>query len=508
MRARVGAATLNATWVAHIPAIATLVDAGALSVGAPYGAVAFDCPGTTASLDATIRSAREVTVTSDVPVWPVINDDFFDVFGVSGRQQVVEYLASQVVPPTLVLQTRLVGQTLSTHIAAWRNAFAAAAATATTLRVLVTREHYLGCPVEAERIEWFDLAAARAATAFGRVDTPFSGALKWVIEQLEMRRQSPAESHLSVYLDPQAEADMRGALFRYWVREAEIIATNNPGPIDRLIFVRGATHLLASHRDCLRAKAAPAPSQSTTLAAPLKAKIAVVVHLHYSELWPDFEAALASIAEPFDLYVSTAIGMDQSVAAMIRTTHPDANVIAVENRGRDVWPFFAVHARFNLLRYELICKVHSKRSKHIAAGTSLPIAVVDGNDWRQQLLMGLLGSTQMVDKILRAFEDPAVGMICPAEFIKPIATGTVGSRRRLGHLLQKLELQVPESAQFAAGTMFWARTAAIAPLLRASFRNMDFEAERGQVDFTLHHAIERIFGSVVSSLGFRLVSLD
>jgi len=493
---------LKATWVAHIPAITSLTDAGAVPVRAPYGAIAFDCPAANVSLESTIRSAREARTALGMPVWPMVNDDFFSRFGANGQHQLVEFLTSQGAPPasTLILHSRLVERELAKKVSAWRQAVAAMAAVA-TLRVIVTREPHLSSPAEAERIEWFELDAAQTATAFGGVDSPYSGALKWVVERLELLRQSPAESHLSVYIDPAAETDSRRACFRYWITEAEIIATNNPGVMDRLLLVRGATHLLASQRALPPALHAPPEPMRRDLRT---ARIAVVLHMHYPELWPDFATGLASISEPFDLYVSTGIGIDRSVAAVVHATHPNAMVIAVENRGRDVWPFFAVHARFDLASYSLICKAHSKRSQHFAAGTVLPVAVTDGNDWRQQLLTGLMGSPQTVSEILAKFDDPSVGMVCPAAFIKTIATGTSRSKRRVEHLMRELELQVPESAQFAAGTMFWARTAAIEPLLLADFQSNNFEAERGQVDFTLHHAIERIFGLVVSALGFHI----
>jgi len=58
------------------------------------------------------------------------------------------------------------------------------------------------------------------------------------------------------------------------------------------------------------------------------------------------------------------------------------------------------------------------------------------------------------------------------------------------------------SGYFPAGTMFWARLAALTPLATLPDAALDFEREAGQVDGTLHHAYERMMALVAASAGY------
>ena len=55
---------------------------------------------------------------------------------------------------------------------------------------------------------------------------------------------------------------------------------------------------------------------------------------------------------------------------------------------------------------------------------------------------------------------------------------------------------------FPSGSMFWARSAALRPLLDLRLGFDDFQAEAGQTDGTLAHAIERLYFLVCEQAGF------
>jgi lipopolysaccharide biosynthesis protein len=55
---------------------------------------------------------------------------------------------------------------------------------------------------------------------------------------------------------------------------------------------------------------------------------------------------------------------------------------------------------------------------------------------------------------------------------------------------------------FASGSMFWARSAALRPVLDLRLRTTDFPPETGQIDGTTAHALERLLLYACEHAGF------
>jgi lipopolysaccharide biosynthesis protein len=239
----------------------------------------------------------------------------------------------------------------------------------------------------------------------------------------------------------------------------------------------------------------------TDLTSSSPAHIGVVVHVHYPDLLDEIVEGLAAIPIQFDLIVtnssSSPLAIDRSL--LPRMTH--LTILEIENRGRDILPLVSVVNAGLLDPYQVVLKVHTKRSEwrdsHQLKGT--------GAEWRRRLLNELLGDSVNVTSILNAFAtSPNLGLVTAVgSRLGPEYWGD--NQAVTASLLRRLELDLPRELQFAAGSMYWIRGFVLQGLRALGLSERDFELEAGQVNATTAHAIERLIGIVTVEAGFSLL---
>ncbi|WP_336275057.1 glycoside hydrolase family 99-like domain-containing protein [Vreelandella indica] len=226
---------------------------------------------------------------------------------------------------------------------------------------------------------------------------------------------------------------------------------------------------------------------------------AVILHLFHTELWEEVAEHLEALQGEYDLYVSLPQDASAAIEATLREHTPGVTIIHWPNRGRDVAPFLAILGAIESLGYQQVCKIHAKRSLHRA----------DGDHWRQEFLGSLLGTREQVSTILTAFDQqPDLGMVGPAGHWLAYAHYwgyPLSSPQRFNHLKNQLGITEPslESLCFFAGSMFWCRPQALAPLLKNVTLDA-FDLELGQKDATLAHSLERLFAAACEATGWRV----
>ena len=228
---------------------------------------------------------------------------------------------------------------------------------------------------------------------------------------------------------------------------------------------------------------------------PLPMKAAVIVHVYYPELWPEIANFLKLWESAFGLYITIPVHADASFIDAVRAEWPQAVLWTVENRGRDMAPFLAIAAQAIDDGHSLICKVHTKKSPHLRGGA----------EWRRDMLTKLLGNFSL-EQIRYSFQqNAALGIVGPEGYILSGSYYLRLNRRHLSALLKKFGYEDdPMPFVFSAGSMFWIRADAMKPLLDLKLRTIDFEAERGQPDGTLAHALERAFPLAGRLQGYRI----
>jgi lipopolysaccharide biosynthesis protein/LmbE family N-acetylglucosaminyl deacetylase len=234
-----------------------------------------------------------------------------------------------------------------------------------------------------------------------------------------------------------------------------------------------------------------------------KADCAVIVHLFYLDLLDDLVDLVATMPFAVDVFVSVPFDLSLEWAEQLTTRLPSAYVLPVENRGRDIKPFFALLPEVSRHGYALACKLHSKKSPHRG----------DGAHWRISLWQGLLGAAAAQSARAMFEADPKLGLLAPPASLTDLAEPDihVDNRDWLDRLIPHVTgVHRPGDYQyvrFPAGSMFWFRPAAMAELTALGLEDSDFETELGQLDGTLAHALERLFGLVVQQQGYRMGEL-
>ncbi len=217
--------------------------------------------------------------------------------------------------------------------------------------------------------------------------------------------------------------------------------------------------------------------------------LAVVIHLYYPERWKQINNKLKVLdRHGYDLFI-TLNEKDKDLKNNLEDAHPNCKVIIVPNRGRDVLPFVILGKRLKLHRYKYVLKLHSKKSKHRD----------DGDEWFDDLIGKLLPeSSQIIDDILKTL-DREKTLIGPSGHIINLRTFMGSNETHMHHVLSKTRdkrfannvINNSKNHAYIAGTMFWASFGALEGLFDLHLKPEDFEYEKGQIDGTLAHAIER-----------------
>lgn len=235
-------------------------------------------------------------------------------------------------------------------------------------------------------------------------------------------------------------------------------------------------------------------------------QIALIIHLYYTEVWQEFQSRLKLIDRPFDLFI-TLPRQHAEFAPVIESAYPQAYIILVPNHGRDVLPFMQLSPRILAAGYEYALKLHSKKSKHRT----------DGEEWLSDMVDKLLPENRKIMELLiTTLNKKETAIVGPAGHYVSLQVNYEANGISILTILKKVYSKATcrkihnDRAMygFFAGTMFWMRLDNLKPLINQKFSIANYEIERGQIDGTFAHAMERAFCLIPEISNKKLYEID
>ena len=222
--------------------------------------------------------------------------------------------------------------------------------------------------------------------------------------------------------------------------------------------------------------------------------ILALCHCHYPDLVPELARLLRRLPRGAVLHVtSSRPDVLEAWERERRAVRVPLHVHRVENRGRDIRPFFAVARDLHLPPGAIVLKLHGKKSPYTA----------QGDRWRQDLTGGLLPDAFAAHRTLARFRaDPDLAMVGPPRsFVShPVYWG--GNRQPVAAVLSAWNGRgcADEDLGFFAGSMFWIEGGFLASVAKRV--DLDaFEPEPLPQDGGYAHVIERALAMAARQRG-------
>lgn len=228
------------------------------------------------------------------------------------------------------------------------------------------------------------------------------------------------------------------------------------------------------------------------------------VHLHcyYPELLGEFASAFRALPAGCEVIITVCTAADQQfVENYLRSFEIDINyrVELTPNVGRDIASFL-IAARKIWSRHEWVLHLHTKRSPHITWG----------DEWRRYLIDSLIGSTETISAIGQLIADnPNAAVVFPENFYEikkfTLENHNIDASRVVLNSLGVDATFADHGVPFPAGSMGFYRTSKLNGIADRFSSYEMFDEEKGQLDRTVAHVLERIFSTYAYAQGGEVV---
>jgi hypothetical protein len=210
-------------------------------------------------------------------------------------------------------------------------------------------------------------------------------------------------------------------------------------------------------------------------------KISAVVHCYY----PEIADVILDECLSRGLTVYASLTQDVDFRELLVKYRGKVCFKTFINRGRDIAPFITGF-KDEIGSSDLCIHLHTKKSLHYG---------IERNDWMGYCLESLLSNIHEIIELFDSDNDTAMIFPDPPAFLRSqINWGHNFNRAR--SIVERLGLSLDpgDRLDFPAGSMFWFRPKYFSELFSLPLSAYHFEKEASQVDGTLAHAFERVFG--------------
>lgn len=239
-------------------------------------------------------------------------------------------------------------------------------------------------------------------------------------------------------------------------------------------------------------------------------KFLFTVHIYYEQQIKNLASLINNLClkeDEYDLYITTSNIV--TVSSEIHKYFHNSKIFECKNVGYDIWPFFYVLKNVDITNYCYLVKIHTKRN------LGFKIIHLDkkyyfwGWQWKRLLLSFLYRKN--FKKTVRAFEmQPNLGMVNSYILIDQCFSDEEHFHfkycfDKVNQILEKLGFNYQDPIRYIAGTMFICRAGLFNPLKKLDYTESDFYNVDRSNENDLPHILERLFGAVITSQGFKII---
>ena len=191
--------------------------------------------------------------------------------------------------------------------------------------------------------------------------------------------------------------------------------------------------------------------------------------------------------------------IEENVKSQFSELSPINNIktAVAPNQGRNFGPFLVEFSE-QLLEYDLMCHLHSKKSLYSGR---------EQTQWFDYLHQYLLADRHVLSCILRLFDEHQdLGMYYPTSFwmMPSWVNHWTCNKQHAQPFIDEWGIEISSNfLNYPVGGMFWARPKALKPLLDKKYEYGDFPAEPLPNDGSYLHALERSLGLLIEKQGYQ-----